>query len=321
MFHPTKRRITSVRTSGVDKQYPFQVEIASGFPLRCYLGRVSEKESIEAHGQQIQKSWPHRSNKVTQDGLQKSKAYNRTELQYKDYAVVTGSAKIHQISGHGRATYGSATAISADKGYAEWPRAGMQGRNYVILHREVDDPSAETPISKWCLSSVPEASITSSDIVVALVTNWQSVNQVWKSDVIWTKTPTTETEPPVGGGDHPWKVTANGAVLSIRDGSINNVTLSNPAYQHTLTENGEHSVLLKVTCVSNTYPNEVIWSVVKDWSPYTQNTLTEAWLKAAHVSYNNGVATITQLLFTSIMSERLKYGTALNSARYYFNRV
>jgi hypothetical protein len=197
----------------------------------------------------------------------------------------------------------------------------MQERNYVILHREVDDPEAETPISKWCLSSVSGSQIVSSDIVIALVSDWQSVNQVWKSDVIWTKPPeTTDPEPPVGG-EHPWKVTANGALLSIRNGSINNVTLSNPVYQHTLTENGEYSVLLKVTCVSNTYPNEVIWSVVKDWSPYTQNTLTEAWLKAAHVSYSNGQTTITQLLYTAIMSERLKYGTALTSARYYFNRV
>jgi hypothetical protein len=282
------------------------------------LGRVNDPESKADFGRQQQKSWPHYANKISQKGLPKAKAYNRTEQQYKDLQLDTGSAVIHQISGQGRATYGSASAISQDMAYAEWPRASMNEVNYVILHREVDDPEAEEPQAKWCLSSVPQASIMNSDIVIGVVVEWKTVHQVWKSDLNFVNVPTQDGggEPPTPSGDHPFKVIMTGTTASIIQGTVNNVMISNGAATFNL-GTGEYSALIKATCVGLTYPNEVIWSVVENWTPQNQNTINEGWVKVAHIS--NGV--VTQLIFTSLMSERVKLGQALDMARYYFNRV
>jgi len=321
MFHPTKRRLASppARTSGVERHYPFQVELVSGFPLRCHLGRVNDPESKADFGRQQQKSWPHYANKISQKGLPKAKAYNRAEQQYKDLQLDTGSAVIHQISGQGRATYGSASAISQDKAYAEWSRASMNEVNYVILHREVEatQEEGEIPQAKWCLSSVSQASIMNSDIVIGIVVGWKTVHQVWKSDLNFVNIPTEDEDPPpTPTGDHPFKVIMTGTTASITQGTVNNVMISNGAATFTV-DTGEYSVLIKATCVGLTYPNEVIWSVVQNWNPYNANTVNEGWVKVAHIS--NGVP--SQFIFTSLMSERVKLGQGLNMARYYFNRV
>jgi hypothetical protein len=236
----------------------------------------------------------------------------------------TGSVKVYYKTNFGRATY-SANDLQevAESGYAYWPEGKYKsqgGRVYVILSKleqEGDQP-------KWAISVCLEAAVQKKDFKLACIAG-SSCIQIWQSDI------TFATGSGSGGSDHPWKVScadsASEVVVSINDGSINNVMLSNPTYTHDITEQGEYSVLLKVTCENTTYPNEVIWSVVKDWVP-AESTLTESWLKAAHVKVvqDSGppatyTSTVTQLISNSLRSERLKHGNALNAARYFFNRL
>lgn len=316
-----------IRTSGADKPYPFQVEVSNANTIVCHVGRVYDSSSAETYGVASQKSWPANQNKITQKGLQKAQAYNKTELQYFDYAVRTNSTKIYYkgtsaYAGRGKATSSNATNEVGVNGYVAWPRSGPQ-HEYIILHtvRDTDHPDT----NKWCISAVAEGEISESDIVIAYIANGETVRQVWRSDVC-----------AIGGGggssDHPWKITCSDSStkveVSISDGSINNVMLDNPTYVHEITAVGEYSALLKVTCLGSVYPEKVIWSVVKDWTTTgSPNTLTEGWLKVAHVKVvrdgepESYKSTVTQLLSSSLFSERVKYGNGLNAARYYFNRV
>ena len=305
-------------------------------PLRCYIGRVVEKKSIEAHGQQFQKAWPSAQNKSTQRGLPRPRNYNRTELQHKAYSVKTGSAKIHALSGHGRATYGSATAISSERGYAEWPRAGMQDRNYVILHREVDDPDAETPISKWCVSSVTEAAIQDGDIVLALVSGWKTVHQIWKSDVMYTPEQTpTDPEPPDPDPDPDPPVVNPDGTLTIKAMMVNNlvpeifgVLLTETPLQ-TLPLNyqdGYSYVYLKVGCDNSVLPHR--YPVADRASQYypeiissgTQLTSTDEYGYILLAVVKQGeVPTVFSLVDKSLWSDRIKVANA--TATYFFSRV
>jgi hypothetical protein len=218
-----------------------------------------------------------------------------------------------------------------DDGCVTWASGAFSSTQptYVFLRKITFSESNK----RWhVLAASGSISWEEDDIVIAKVeptsgsqTGWL-VAQILKSDVFLTG------EATAGPSDHPWKVTcnnvANGVDVTIRDGSINNVMLQNPEYEHSITEVGEYSVLLKVTCLGLVYPNEVIWSVVKDWQAFSSaNTQTEAWLKVAHVKVEQSgnppayTSTITQLIYSSLMSERLKHGNGLTNVRYYFNRV
>jgi hypothetical protein len=338
MFHATKKRVPlSFRTSSSEKHYPFQVEITSGLPLRCYIGRVVEKASLEENGEQTQKAFPVLANKITHAGLQRARPFNRSELQHKSFSVRTGSAKIFQKTGSGRATFANAVAISEDKGYAEWQRSTMVERNYVILHREVDDPDAEVPVAKWCLSSVGAGGIESGDIVVALVTGWKSVNQIWKSDVYHVepqKTP-EEPEPPV---EPPVVVDPTGETATVKVFMVNNLI---PVIRDALgagvliTENntielsysnGYSYVYLKVGCDQTTTPhqypvaqlaNGILYPQVISSGTQLESTDDFGYILLAAIKQTN--QTVYSFVSSSLWSDRIKVANA--PATYYFSRV
>jgi hypothetical protein len=314
-----------IRTSGAERHYPFQVEVSNANTIVCHVGRVYDSLSAGVYGSSTQNSWPANQNKITQQGLQKAQSYNKTELEYYPKAVKTGSAAIfykgtQQAAFRGKATDANANNQVGQNGYIRWDRTGPEDE-YIILHyvRSTDNPDT----NKWCISAVEEGDISESDIVIAYIANGEIVRQIWRSDFC-------ALGGGGGSGDHPWKVTcedsASKVEVSISDGSINNVMLDNPTYVHDITSEGEYSVLLKVTCVGTVYPQDVIWSVEKDWWP-VENTINECWLKAAHVKVVKAgepetyKSTVTQLFSTSLRSERLKHGNALDAVRYYFNRI
>jgi hypothetical protein len=234
----------------------------------------------------------------------------------------TSSVKIYYKTNFGRATYGSNDLQEVpESGFAYWPEGKFKSQGdkvYVILSR-LEQTGGQ---AKWVISLSLEANIQKKDFKLACIAGTSCI-QIWQSDITYAT---------VGGGgpDHPWKVTCvdsnTNVEVSIADGSINNVMLDNPTYVHNITQAGEYSVLLKVTCANLVYPEKVIWSVAKDWIS-VENTLTESWLKVAHVkviqsgSPASFQSTITQLISSSLRSERLKHGNALNAARYYFNRI
>lgn len=238
----------------------------------------------------------------------------------------TGSVQVYYRTNFGRATYDSNDLqLVGSSGYAFWPEGKFKSQNdrvYVILSRL--EKEGEPP--KWAISLCLETAVQKKDFKLACIAGTSCI-QIWQSDITFANG--------TGGGDsdYPWMVacadSANKVTVTINDGAISNVMLSNPTYSHEITSEGEYSVLLKVTCNNLVYPEEVIWSVVKDWYPsLNQNTLTEAWLKVAHINVTNEPgppatkrSTVTQLIKSSLMTERIKHGQGLNAARYYFNRV
>lgn len=293
--------------------------------LRCHVGRVYDPELFDdgateyAQGQFPRKK-PSSMTLIGGAVITNAPDYNMSQASSGGFK--TGSVKIYYKTNFGRATFSDNDLQEVpESGYAYWPEGKFKSKNdgvYVILSRL--EQTGEQ--SKWVISLSLEANIQKKDFKLACIAGTSCI-QIWQSDI-------TYATGGGGGGDHPWKVTcadsATKVEVSIADGSINNVMLDNPTYVHNITAEGEYSVLLKVTCVGLVYPEKVIWSVAKDWIP-AENTLTECWLKAAHVKVEQAgdpatyTSTITQLFSSSLRSERLKHGNALNAARYYFNRL
>jgi len=297
--------------------------------LRCHVGRVYDPELFDdGAAEYAQGQFPRKkpSSMTLIGGAVITNAPESNMSQSSTGGFKTGSVKLYYKTNFGRANYTSNDLEEVpESGFAYWAEGKFKsqtGSVYLILSRLEQEGSQ----AKWVLSLSLEANIQKKDFKIACIAGTSCI-QIWQSDITYA----------TGGGggadDHPWKVScANSATkvtVTINDGAISNVMLSNPTYSHEITAEGEYSVLLKVTCLNLVYPQEVIWSVVKDWSPYNSpNTLTEAWLKVAHIEVTNEVgppatkaSTVTELIRSSLMTERIKYGQGLNSARYYFNRV
>jgi len=314
MFHPTKRTSLRVRTSGSEKHYPFQVEVANKNTILCHVGRVHDPLSVGIYGTESQKSWPANLNKVSQRGLQKAQRYNRVELEYFNYSVKTNSAKIYykgtaELASRGKATYSNASNSVGDKNYVMWQRNGPQ-HEYIILHAVVDTDNPDT--NKWCLSAVGPQEITDDDVVVAYINNGTTVRQIWKSDF---SAPDGVGEGGGGtGGDtsqpHPFQIVKNEGfdTFYVREGTVNNSTASYP-----------NTGLNNVTVWLQTYPSVTI--VVTNESMSTNET--QAWLKIgriSHVPNGTGYTTnIYQYIRNSLWLERFKCGS--DPAQYWYSQI
>jgi hypothetical protein len=316
----------SVKTAPPAATFPWSCVWRNRDGLRCHIGRVYDPELFaKGAAEYSQESFPSKkpSTMTLIGGSVVTRAPNPNMSKSTTTGFKTGSVEVYYKTNFGRANYDSNTLqLVPESGYAYWPEGAFKsssGSVYVILSRL--EKTGEKP--KWAISLCLEAAVQKNDFKLACIAG-SSCIQIWQSDITYAAGGSVSNE-------HPWKVSFklenNGANVSIVNGSINNVMLSNPEYVHPITQAGEYSVLLKVTCVGLVYPSEIIWSVVKDWPSFTLNTISEAWVKVAHVKVTSGgtppglQGTVTQLISSSMMSERLRYGTSLNSARYYFNRV
>jgi hypothetical protein len=301
-----------IRTSGAEKPYPFQVEVSNANTIVCHVGRVYDALSSSIYGTSTQKSWPANQNKITQRGLQKAQAYNRTELEYFDYSVRTNSAKIYYkgssaYASRGKATEANATNAVSENGYVAWPRTGPQ-HEYIILHyvRNTDAPDT----NKWCISAVEQSEISESDIVIAYISNGEMVRQIWKSDVC---APDGGGGGDTGGGTtqfHPFQIVKDEGfdTFHVREGTVNNTPASYPS-----------TGLNNVTVWLQTYPTAAI--------VITNNILStnesQAWLRIgriSHVPNGTGYTTnIYQYIRNSIWLERFKCGS--DPAQYWYSQI
>jgi hypothetical protein len=313
MFHPTKRTSLRVRTSGSEKHYPFQVEIANKNAILCHVGRVYDPDSIENNGTSPQTSWPANLNKISQRGLQKAQRYNKVELAYYSYQVQTNSARIYYKGGvngasRGRASLSDTTSVG-ENGYVSWPRSGPT-HEYIILH-----PIEEDNVKKWFISAVEAGDIEKDDIVIAYINNGTTVRQIWKSDV-------SAIGGVVTGGDgnndqtgyHPFQIVRNEnpqvETFSVMEGTVNNQVAG-------LASHG----LGNVEVWLQTYPSPSI-SVGSGGS----TSETEAWLRVGRIVHVPNVppdgtykTTIHQYLRNSLWLERFKCGD--DTAQYWYSQI
>lgn len=319
----------SVRTAPPAATPPWSCVWRNRDGLRCHMGRVYDPELFDdGTTEYAQGNFPSRK-PATMTLVGGNVVTRAPELNMSvptTSGFKTGSVQVYYKTNFGKATYDSGDLqVVPASGYAYWPEGKFKSqgdRVYVILSRL--EKEGESP--KWAISLCLESAVQKKDFKLACIAGTSCI-QIWQSDITFASG--------AGGGasDHPWLVTcadaADKVTVTINDGAISNVMLSNPTYSHEITTEGDYSVLLKVTCNNLVYPEEVIWSVVKNWSPsLNPNTLTEAWLKVAHINVVDETgppatktSTVTQLIKTSLMTERVKFGQGLNSARYYFNRV
>jgi hypothetical protein len=303
-----------IRTSGADKQYPFQVEVSNANTIVCHVGRVYDSLSGGVYGVSSQNSWPAGQNKITQRGLQKAQAYNKTELEYFPKSVKTNSAKIYykgssSLAGRGKATTSNATNEVGMHGYVSWPRTGPQ-HEYIILHyiRDTDNPDT----NKWCISAVEESDISESDIVIAYIANGEIVRQIWRSDVC----------APDGGGDggggtggdttqpHPFQIVKDEGfdTFHVSEGTVNNSPVGYPS-----------TGLNNVTVWLQTYPTVAI--VITNETLATDEN--QAWLRIGRISHiPNGTGYTTriyQYIRNSLWLERFKCGD--EDAQYWYSQI
>lgn len=315
MFHPTKRTSLRVRTSGSEKHYPFQVEVANKNTILCHVGRVYDPSSASIYGTTTQKSWPANLNKISQHGLQKAQKYNKVELEYFNYAVKTNSAKIYykgtsELASRGKATEANATNSVGDKNYVMWERNGPQ-HEYIILHAVTDTDAPDT--KKWCLSAVTPSEITDSDIVIAYINNGTTVRQIWRSDV-------SALEGSGGGGGvidnttpHPFQIIrVSETTWAVREGTVNDVVASYGGVWSW----GNYTVWLRA------YPTPTIIVQGSNASD-PQTGEAEAWVKIGRLEqYDDGdtvVRNIYQYVKNSLWLERFKCGDA--DAKYWFSQI
>jgi hypothetical protein len=302
-----------IRTSGADKQYPFQVEVSNAGRIVCHVGRVYDSLSAGVYGSSTQNSWPANQNKITQRGLQKAQAYNKTELEYKPKAVKTGSAKIFYkgsalLASRGKATQANATNSVGIDGFIAWNRTGPE-HEYIILHyiRDTDNPDT----NKWCVSAVEESDISDEDIVIAYISQGNIVRQVWRSDFC---APDGGGGGGGGGGDtsqpHPFQIVKDEGfdTFHVSEGTVNNSPAGYPS-----------TGLNNVTVWLQTYPTVTI--VITNGTLATDEN--QAWLmigRISHIPNGTGYTTrIYQYIRNSLWLERFKCGD--DPAQYWYSQI
>lgn len=304
------------RTSSSAPVLPFQVEMVRGRNVRCYPGRVFDPESMTINNEAGVKSAVKNPTNKSSGGLPPASAINRV-VHSGTYAtsILTGSAVINCKATSGRCTLANSAAIDANEGYAEWAIDQLTADSYVVLHRNNTN-------KLWFVSLLQAADLQAGDVKLACIRNFRDVQQLWKSDVYF-----------VAGSapDHPYKVkgVVNGQDidLTIVDGHVNNVTLSNAAATNTITgaAAGTYKAYIVVNKTGTTFPSTITWAVTGLNAAVPANDDTKAHVLLANVvvTVTNNVPsfTITQMVSTSLNTIRVKHNTGAADVVYLFNRV
>lgn len=313
-----------VPTAAPQVPHPWKVEWSRGNSFSCFVGMIYDPNGISYSGEWTPSRFPEgvaMQMNVNTNGMSQ-RAYNRDRTNMNSRAfstgVRTGSLNVYYKEGFGRCTLIQTHSMSDTDGRVRWLEDDILTSGgsdiYLILHNLGDSSGAV-----WTLSWVAEASLTDSDIRVAVikrrasgsVKGWQ-LFQLWKSDLYGIASQQS----------FPFQIKCVGREISVVTGSVNNIVCVFTAGEF---EADDWRVYLRVSGWTTLNPSAasvmVMNTTVASDDTYGYLLLGTVKIEEHGTAPNKTYTSkVTQLASGSQWVDRFKCSTN-TVANYYWNRI